>query len=823
MSRIRNQLRVAWRRTLAAIACAAVVGPAAAQADKPNILFILTEDGGAFDSVIGTPGVQTPGLESIANRGVYFTNAHVAAPVCSVSKAALLTGLMPHSNNTRTNVFNYFPGARGIPAGDLTPANQAQINDLIAAENAASLNDQFRVHDDATTLVEVLNDQGYTTGVTHKLHVAGADRYRYDYWIDGQNPDSINKIAAGAQAADEPFFLLYNIPDPHRPYTNSDVNSLTVDPDDVVVPGQFVDTEVARQDWAEHLDGVESADAKVVDVLQRLDDLGLTDDTIVVFMADHGPAWHRGKQSTYDFGSRVSLAIAGPGVNDEGGRIDDTVVNEIDLMPTLLDMIGVVDQPSSQGRSIAGILDGTATASDEPRYSVTEVQHKVRNNDNGQNEKKITDGEYSLIFRFDHTKEREFNDDQHQSGSPWRNRIYDETIRVYDDLQANPGSYTAAEAERINRSYRLLDEMDSDPERNYDLFLNAEIELFNTTDDPYELNNLIGDASEADTRDRLLSALYSWTIKTNDIYVDARQLPAPGVTGDHFEGRAAGSNLGNDASWSTPISGNAGADFTFNGDGTIDAPSGGRALATFNDRTLGEGESFLAAIDVDFRSSAVGAGLVFGYEDVNNFYEFQLLDGTTDVGGLDKDVRLVRVEDGRQTVVFLEKDLENIDRKEAYRVIVDYDAAGAAAELIIVNEHGIPYYSDVIALESPLAAGSQWGISTWASTTVEFGRFDLQVIAAMANALLGDYNGDGSVDAADYTVWADNFGSSTNLAADGNGDGVVDAADYTIWADNFGVVAGSGGSSALSVPEPTSLAILVVVWSCFIRRKAVIA
>jgi len=71
--------------------------------------------------VIGTPGVQTPGLESIANRGLYFSNAHVASSVCSVSKAALLTGLMPHSNNLRTNVENFFPGASGIAAGDIGP------------------------------------------------------------------------------------------------------------------------------------------------------------------------------------------------------------------------------------------------------------------------------------------------------------------------------------------------------------------------------------------------------------------------------------------------------------------------------------------------------------------------------------------------------------------------------------------------------------------------------------------------------------------------------------------------------------------------------
>ena len=74
-------------------------------------------------------------------------------------------------------------------------------------------------------------------------------------------------------------------------------------------------------------------------------------------------------------------------------------------------------------------------------------------------------------------------------------------------------------------------------------------------------------------------------------------------------------------------------------------------------------------------------------------------------------------------------------------------------------------------------------------------------LASLMATLLGDYSGNGIVDAADYTVWADNFGSTTNLAADGNGDGVVDAADYTIWADNFG---SSNTSAITTVPEPAA-------------------
>ena len=85
--------------------------------------------------------------------------------------------------------------------------------------------------------------------------------------------------------------------------------------------------------------------------------------------------------------------------------------------------------------------------------------------------------------------------------------------------------------------------------------------------------------------------------------------------------------------------------------------------------------------------------------------------------------------------------------------------------------------------------------------------FDLQVMMA---ALAGDYNKNGTVDAADYVVWRGTLGSTSNLAADGNGNNVIDAGDYTVWRSHFGQTAGSGSVTSGAIPEPATLAMLLV-------------
>src|SRR5262249_37648130 len=113
-----------------------------------------------------------------------------------------------------------------------------------------------------------------------------------------------------------------------------------------------------------------------------------------------------------------------------------------------------------------------------------------------------------------------------------------------------------------------------------------------------------------------------------------------------------------------------------------------------------------------------------------------------------------------------------------------------------------------------LAAGLTWNTSAL---------YTSGVLSVDAAGVPGDYNGNGIVDAGDYTVWRDTLGSTTNLAADGNGNGVIDAGDYGVWKANFGNHSGSGASANAAVPEPATLTLLFLAAAIIPLRRRRIA
>ncbi|MFK7790848.1 MAG: sulfatase [Phycisphaeraceae bacterium] len=462
-------------------------------ADRPNVLFVLTEDQGQHLSYLGTPGLQTPNMDRIAANGTYFTNAYVSYPVCSASKAALFTGHYGSTTGLVDNTNDFF-----VPAEKLTPA-----------QKNSKVYQRIRIADRFPTLIEVLKEKGYHTAVSGKLHLSPNEKFPYDDWFRAASKDRVSKMIQSAKRADKPFFFLCNIQAPHRPYRNSDTVKIGVDPARVALPAFLPDTPVIRKDWAEYLDYVQVADQRLGVVLKALEEQGVMENTLIVLMGDHGPPYHRGKMSLYQFGTNVPLAFAGPGI--PRGLQTQALIGGVDVMPTLLDMLDV-QSPDTEGISLAGAVRGELNAT-KRNHVFSLIAHQGQQRDDGMQERSVFDERWKLIFRNSTTKPRTVNSDLKYwvlnvpDGRKigWRNRVYDEIVRRKAEFP---------------KEFRMLAEIDN---QTHKPVLQA-YELYDIEADPNEFNNLAGNPKHKAELSRLKTALREWVKRTDNRFLKPEEI-----------------------------------------------------------------------------------------------------------------------------------------------------------------------------------------------------------------------------------------------------------------------------------------------------------
>lgn len=352
------------RQFLAAAAAAAAAGTAtttraeAAERLRPNILLIMTDDQGYGDiSAHGNPHLKTPKLDRLRAEGVRFERFYVS-PVCTPTRAALMTGR-----------YNYRTGAIDTFAG------------------------RSLIHPEEATMAELLGRAGYRTGIFGKWHLGDnyprramdkgfekslvhrggglmqpsdwpgntyfspmLSRNGEDWKSSGYCTDVFTDAAMDfmAGADSEPFFcyLAYNAP--HTPLEIADewvapYSAMGLDEDVAKVYGMC-----ANIDW------------NVGRTLDKLAELGLADNTLVIFLTDNGPqrfggqvrynAGMRGAKTTvYEGGIRVPSFWRWPAALEAGKRVD-VVAGDIDILPTLLDLAGAGIPDNLDGRSLKPLL-----------------------------------------------------------------------------------------------------------------------------------------------------------------------------------------------------------------------------------------------------------------------------------------------------------------------------------------------------------------------------------------------------------------------------------------------------------------------------------
>lgn len=320
---------------------AALLGAALALAGEPeksrvNILVVTVDDMnwnsvGAFGSPIAD---ITPHIGALARNGRRFERAYVTASNCSPSRVALMTGRYPQET-----------GATGF----------------------------FYIDDRNTpTIAGELRRNGYLTGAINKVSDTNPAPDRGKYWDFATNlgaaakysPGAIAKASAGffarARSEARPFYLMVNIADPHKPNFNdpeaakSGADAYTpsriIAASEVPLPAFLPDLPGIRADLRNYYNSVKRADDAVGAIMAALRASGLEEDTLVIFLSDHGMPFPFAKSSVYDNSLRTPLVMQWKGRIAPGG-VETELVSTVDLMPTILDAAGVA---MPQGRAYPG-------------------------------------------------------------------------------------------------------------------------------------------------------------------------------------------------------------------------------------------------------------------------------------------------------------------------------------------------------------------------------------------------------------------------------------------------------------------------------------
>jgi len=447
--------------------------PAAAGAGakrRPSFLLVISDDQGGQMGCLGTKGLATPHMDALAGQGVLFRQAFCTFGSCSPARASMLTGLYPHAHGITANVHEHL-GPRP-PAN--WPAGRRRHNAF------------YRVPSGAPTLIELLKKAGYRTGITSKFHLSPHEKFPFDQWIKGNGGEDVARFIEGCD--DRPFFLVHNIRSPHRPFGGfiGRARRKIVDPRRVRVPAYLPDTPMMRRDWAQYLTCIEITDAKLGEAMAALKASGRAGEAVVWYTGDNGPAFHRGKYSVYDFGLRVPLIAAGPGIRR--GLATDALVSHVDLMPTVADLAGIDLPRPLHGRSLRALLEGRP---DPAAAKVIFGEVAFGHGPESAQGRSASDGRLHYIRRIRPDRPHKMPADNFQE-KPWGNRSYRATIE-------------AAKAFPLAR--RLLAQVEgTEPVE----------ELFDLARDPWCMRDVLNDPAYAAGLARLRAEMDRWIRQTND-------------------------------------------------------------------------------------------------------------------------------------------------------------------------------------------------------------------------------------------------------------------------------------------------------------------
>lgn len=455
---------------------------------RPNIVLIIADDMAWDDSSpYGHESIPTPNLQRLADEGMKFEKGFVTVSSCSPSRASIITGQYP------------------------TTTDADELHWPLPKEKI--------------TFVEKLKAAGYWTGAAGKWHLGDAVKDRFDKVIevdtsgfqlpsgsDGSSGKFKETLAGEAQSGcadwmdlidgrekSKPFFVWLAALDPHRPYHDGIVpNAATAE--SVKIPPYHPDTAEVRKDYQLYYDEIIRLDKYVGLVLDKLKEQGIDENTMICFISDNGRPFPRDKTTLYDSGIRSPFLVRWPDVV-EAGSVCGEIVSSVDIARTCMEIAKIESiSPLFKGRSFLPQLIDPTKPGREYIYA----------------EKNWHDFE-------DHAR-------------AVRNKRYKYIRNYYDDLPLTPPadavrSPTYEEMKRLGREKKLLP-------HQLACFVapRDKEELYDTEEDPFELNNVAADPRYASVVLAMRSALKGWetvhedsppALRTADEFDRVTGLPTP--------------------------------------------------------------------------------------------------------------------------------------------------------------------------------------------------------------------------------------------------------------------------------------------------------
>ncbi|MCA9231596.1 MAG: sulfatase [Planctomycetales bacterium] len=490
------------QRILLALVAIPLVGQSALAAEK-NIVLFVTDDQSLDAGCFGNSVIQTPSMDALAADGTLFTHAFCTTASCSASRSVILTGLHNHANGHYGHQHDYH---------------------------------KFSSYSNIVSLPVLLGKAGFRTARCGKYHVAPESVYQFDVVVPGSSrspvemADNCREFIEGSQ--DRPFFLYLCTSDPHRNNRRAKelpeqpdrfgnpgpgekgypgVEEIVYDPAAVQVPGFLPDTPTCRAEIAQYYQAISRIDQGLGRLLEILKQAGRWDDTLVIFISDHGIAMPGAKTTVYEGGLRSPCLVRNP-YGSRRGVASDAMISWVDIAPTILDFAGVFEAGKSKVRS--EILE--QIASPEPGAQQTKATRPGELH--GRSFLSLLQEEHATGWDEVYASHTFHEIQMYYPMRVVRTRRYKLIWNIAyplpfpfaSDLWAAP-TWQAQYRQGLDASYGA---------KTVGSYIQRpEFELYDLEQDPYEGNNLAGDSKFTKLLDEMKAKLRDFQQRTNDPWI----------------------------------------------------------------------------------------------------------------------------------------------------------------------------------------------------------------------------------------------------------------------------------------------------------------